>query len=270
MANLLTDLFKTPTLERRAEDYERVYDEFVERAGGGRVSDLFTVPPGRLNADYFFDLADCEVVLELKQTAIYRKDKTLDEYISGLLRANRVQSHRVLDGNRIQIDVDSLSQSEWNKFYRDFRPSVAESLNKAAGQLRSTDEFIPNGPKRRVFGVVVVNSGDYNLSVDLLHRLIEWQVRRKWKGGFYGKVDFVSCLAMDMVEDGRHPLHTRHIARTTSDPAIVTATRYLFEQWLHYGADAVGGRIEFDADAPVADNPINIDLRTRGKRQLVE
>jgi len=77
-------------------------------------------------------------------------------------------------------------------------------------------------------------------------------------------------IAMDMVEDSRHPLHTRHIARTTSDPAIVTAMRYLFEQWLHYGADAVGGRIEFDADAPVSDNPINIDLRTRGKRRLVE
>jgi|GEM_PF-4858339 len=258
-----------PTLDRRETDYESVYDELVESAGGRRVASAFAIPPKTLNADYYFDLPEFELVLELKQTVVYRRADTVDDYMSKLLRGGRVAKFASIGPGRIRIDPDSLSSSEWNRFYRRFRPSVTTHLDKAAAQLKDTDGLIGTTSKRRIFGVVVVNSGDYNLSVDLLHRLISWRVQNKWKAGRYSKIDFVSCLAMDMAEEGRHPLHSRHISRDASDRGIETAIRFLFESWLLYGADAVGAEVVFDPDATSAPDPINLETKISGKRRWV-
>ena len=262
--NRLETLLRTPALERKVSDYEHVFDDFISFAGGGRITDCFTVPNGVRNADYYLDAGDYDLVLELKQISAYRKEKTPDAYFSEPLHQGKIKRYEEVGSGQIRIDPDSLSFSDWNRFYKTFRPSVTGNLDKAAQQLKASRSFLPPPKGRRFYGVFLINTGDYTLSTDLLSRLVEWRVKNKWRRELYSSLDFVACLAIDMVQEERHILHSRHIARTTDDPLLVEAMRRLFDRWVRYGSAALGATVSFNPSAQPPEDPINVQTPVRG------
>ena len=254
-----------PTLARTVAHYEAVFDDFVRFAGGHRLSERVNIPPGFLNADYYFEFDSLEIILELKQVNAYRSSKTVDEYFGQLIQNSKVRDVVRLPNGRARIRPDSLSDSEWRRFYKMFRSSVSDHLKTAARQLKSTNSLLPPARGRRVQGVVLVNTGDFNLPIDLLLRLAEWWLKHEWQMGRCSSIEFVRCHAIDMIRDGQNPLYARHIARRATDDMLVAALRYFHDRWIHYGADAIGATVEFHEGAVADDVTPDVSQRYRGK-----
>ncbi|EGF91715.1 hypothetical protein ABI_01450 [Asticcacaulis biprosthecium C19] len=248
-------------------DYESVYDDFVRFAEGSRIDHRFEIPPGTLNADYHFDRVNFDVILELKQIYKYGKEDTVDQYFSKRLEEGKLKNFIRLSNNQIRIEPKSLSESDWNHFYKKFRPSVAGQLDKAARQLKQTANFLPVTDKPQVCGVVLLNTGDFNMSTDVAFRLVEWHMKREWKRGSYRKIDFVTCVTMDFVQEGQTPLYGRHIARRVEDENVVEAIRYLYDRWIYYVAEGYGLTVEFDPNGVVEDTAPSLSPSMRGKLQ---
>jgi hypothetical protein len=249
---LLHQLLYSPTSRRSAPDYEAMFDEFVATAGGGKAADCFQVPPKLKNADYYFDLGEIELLLELKQITKYELGKTTNAYFEELYRRGRILSHMRLSETQIRIDADSLTQQDWRRFYKGFRPNITTHLDKAASQLKDTLKLLsPEKNRRHMCGVVLLNTGDYNLPLDLMHRLVEWRVKDKWHRGLYSKLDFVICLSVDMVKDGQHPLQGRGIVRDIQDDALVGVMRNIYDKWLRYYAASIDAVVEFDPNGTI-------------------
>jgi hypothetical protein len=267
----LAKLLRTPTTSRRPNDYEIMFDDFVAYAGGGRVTDRFTLPSGVKNADYHFDFADCEALLELKQVSDYRPGDTIDAYFAKLMNEGRVRRAKRISATRFAIRPDSLSNRDWERFYRTFRPRVTKHLEKAARQLKETDALLlEHEGKPRVRGLLLINSGDYNLPLDLMHRLVEWRTKREWKNGFFSKLDFVSCLCVDLIRNDQHPLQGRHIARPNPSPMVEPVVRHIYDRWLHYVAPAIGAEVTFHPGEAMPDPPMRIGGTFTGKVRWVE
>jgi hypothetical protein len=258
MINKLTNLLSTSTPERTVKDYEEMYDDFVNFAGGSRIDKKFEIPVKKKNADYYFDLDQFEIILELKQLSKYSKFNTVDQYFLSHLSEKKIKKFEHLPNNRIIISPDSLEKPDWNDFYKRFRPSVSKNLTDAAVQLRDTENFLPPAQKRRIKGVMLINSGDFNLPTDLLFRLIEWKTKREWKMKNFRSIDFVSCTTIDMYKENQHPLYARHIARSIQDNDLVKAAHYLYDRWLHYAALALGLEIHYREG--MQDEEIQTDL----------
>lgn len=243
MPNKLTELISIPTLQRKATDYEAMCDDFVRSSLGVRISDKFNIPDNVKNADYLFNINEIEIILELKQITKFDKTESITQYFDEKLKQGKVRNFRKLSDNIIEINPNSFSKSEWNDFYKRFRPSITNNLKKAAQQLRDTDKFLPISKKPRIKGVFLLNSGDYNLPTDLLFRLIEWKMKREWKIGNFKSIDFVSCVTIDLYKENQSPLYARHIARTTQDAELVSVVKNIYEKWIHYAANAFGLKV---------------------------
>lgn len=215
MAGKLKALMAKHTLARTEDDYEAVMDEFVAFANGHRLKNVFNIPEGRQNVDYYFDFGEFDCLLELKQTRVYEKDKTVDTYFNGLIAAGRLRlPHGVGPGSAMEIGPNSLSRSEWRRFYKKFRPSILEHLDKANNQLRDTDLWLEHRRPWRVKAAFILNSGDYNLPTDLLARIIEHKVKLEWRIARFRNLDLTMCAAIDMYRSGEHPLHSHRLVRT--------------------------------------------------------
>lgn len=268
--NRLGQLLTIPPVARTVDLYEATFDDLVSFSGGVRIDSRYQIPNNTLNADYLIERDDCEVILELKQINDYAKARSVDQYFERLLHRGRVRTFNTVSPTRLEILPESLSKSDWNDFYGKFRPNVGEHLDKAAKQIKATNAFLPATAKRRVGGVVIVNTGDYNVSVDLLARLIEFRTKRKWAAGRYSSIDFAMCFALDMVKDGQHPLHAPAICRTVDDPVLVSAVGHLYDRWIHYGAAAVGATVEFDPTGTAEMPPRQVSGGMIGKVRRVE
>jgi hypothetical protein len=265
MANKLSDLLAKDSTQRTVDDYERVCDDFVQFAGGARVITGFVVPEGTLNADYYFDCGPAEIVLELKQISAYRSQATIDQYFSDRLAEGKIKRFTKLPNGQIRIAPDSLSKSDWNHFYKRFRPSVSNDLQKAARQLRDTEQFLPPAAKRRVKGVILLNSGDFNLPTDLLHRLVEWKIKKEWRAGCFTSIDFVMCTTLDLFIGSQHPAHTRQIARTLEDSELCGAVMYLHNRWICYWAAAMGAVVDYQETDDLAEDRLDFSRPFAGK-----
>jgi len=264
----IADLFAMNTSLRTPDVYEAMYDEYIESAGGCRVDTTFTVPAGKKNADYRIESDFHDVLLELKQLTKYVRSDTVSSYFSRLLATAQIIDAPSASASSLRIGPESLSHEEWNRFYQKYRPSVETSLRKAAVQLRDTDEFLPRTSKRRLKGLVFLNSGDFNLPTDLLFRLVENKVKREWKENHFNSIDFVACVTVDMYCAGTHPLHSRHIARSLSDRSVVDTIRQLHEKWLSYVASGFGCAVEKVEIAPALEGPREFPLSFAGKIQF--
>jgi hypothetical protein len=224
---------------RKSTDYEAMYTTFVLGSGGFRVEDRLSIPEGTRNADYWFEFEDIDLLVELKQIAKYDATQTVDLYFTDLIRRGKVRDiDRTVTGE-IQITPNSLSNTQWRHFYEKFKPAVEGALKGAASQIRETAGLIGNS-RRKVGGVVLLNTGDYNLSTDLLFRLCEYKIRKEWKVGSFRSVDFVSCHTVDFAADKSHPLHSRHIVKSMSDEQVVAALLHLHQSWLSFVGAAIG------------------------------
>lgn len=268
--NALGTLLRTPTTARRSAHYEAMFDDFVAYAGGGRVTERFQLPNKVKNPDYHFAFAECELLLELKQISAYRPSDTVDAYFAKLLNNGRVRQPTRLSATRLRIEPASLSERDWHRFYQKFRPSVSKHLEKAARQLRETDALLGcDGARPRMCGLLLINSGDYNLPLDLMFRLVEWRTKREWRLGNFSKLDFVSCLTVDMFRAGQHPLQGRHIVRPAPDPLLSQTVRHIYDRWLHYYAAAIEAKVEFHPGEESPDPPRILDGAFAGKIRWV-
>ncbi len=264
--NALGSLLGTRTLERQARDYELMFDDFILRSGGERVTDRLALPSRVKNSDYYLPLNDCELLLELKQISVYRPDDTVDAYFERLLRQGKLREYKTVSATQLRIGPESLSASEWDRFYGKFRPSITEHMKKAARQLKETDALLPPDPQKpRYCGLLLINSGDYNLPLDLMSRLVEWRSKREWHRGFFSKLDFVSCLTVDLFRADQHPMQGRHIVRPEPHSLLSGVVRTVYEHWLHYYAEAIGAKVEFKPGANVRDAPLVLSGTFAGK-----
>jgi hypothetical protein len=264
--NALGALLATRTRDRGAYDYERMFDDFITRSGGGRVTDRFAIPDRVKNSDYFLPFDDCDLLLELKQISVYRRDDTIDAYFERLIRQGKVRQFTTVSPTQVTIGPESLTAGDWDRFYGKFRPSVSDHLKKAARQLKETDALLPAESHRpRFCGLLLVNSGDYNLPLDLMFRLVEWRTKREWHRGSFSRLDFVSCLTVDLVRAGQHPMQGRHIVRPEPHALLPSVIRRVYENWLTYYADAIGAQVAFDPDAPGPDAPLVLSGAFVGK-----
>ncbi len=267
--NALDALLRTRSTARSPADYERMFDDFVVFAGGGRVGDRFELPGHVKNPDYHFAFDHYDLLVELKQVSAYRPADTIDAWFNKLLRTGRIRLAIPPAGERLWIEPDSLSKADWAHFYGKFRPSVTKHLTRAAQQLKQTDMRLPAprvGP--RLCGLMLINTGDYNLSLDLMFRLVEWRVKREWHRGHFSKLDFVSCLTVDFApRPDQHPLQGHHILRPSPHPLLGRAVWYLYDRWLRYFADAIGATVDFLPDAGAAEPPYVLGGGYRGKIQ---
>jgi len=269
--NTLHALLQSSTTARRASDYEAMFDDFVAYAGGGRVTERFALPAGVKNPDYHFDFANCELLLELKQITAYRRADSVDAYFSKLLEAGRVRNPVSLSSTQLRIEPASLSTHDWNRFYQKFRPGVSKHLEKAARQLKQTDGLLPSDVERPRFrGLLLINTGDFNLPLDLMFRLVEWRCKREWKLGNFSKLDFVTCLVVDMVRPDQHPLQGRFIVRPGPHALLSPVVRHIYDRWLHYFADAIGAGVTFEpGEEESPESPFVVGGAFAGKIQWV-
>lgn len=264
--NALAELLQLPTPTRRAIDYELVYDDFIRFSGGQRIGDIYEIPPKVKNPDYHLVTEKFDLVIELKQMNTYRKEQTAEAWFNRLIRDGRYRGGPLEVGDKIVIEPDSFTPEDWRRFYRKFRPSVTDHLDEAARQLKASDVFLPapRDGRPRLYGAVMLNSNDFNLPTDLLHRLVEWRVKDKWKRGLYSRLDFVISTGVDLAQEGRHPQHSRHVVRSLDMLGAEAAIRFMFDRWIHYGADAVGAEVVFEAGGNGVD-PIKTDTQILGK-----
>jgi len=243
-----------------------MFDDFVLRLGGGRVTDRLALPSRVKNSDYYLPLEDCELLLELKQISVYRPGDTVDAYFEKLLRQGKLRSWTRASPTQMHIGPESLSASDWDRFYGKFRPSITDHIKKGARQLKETDMLLATDPRRpRFCGLLLINSGDYNLPLDLMFRLVEWRSKREWHRGFFSKLDFASCLTVDLMRADQHPMQARHIVRPEAHALLPEAVRMFYERWLHYYAAAIGAMVEFKPHAPVRDAPLVLSGAFAGK-----
>ena len=270
-ANALGVLLHSPTLERRALAYERMFDDFVTQAGGGRVNDRFDLPSHVKNPDYHWACDEWELLLELKQISNYRPHETLDAYFQNLLRQGGIRNPTWIAPTRLRIEPESLSPADWEKFYRKFRPSVTKHLGKAARRLKETDGLLPRQSHRpRFCGLTLINSGDCNLPIDLMFRLVEWRTKREWRKDFFSKLDFVSCLTVDLIRADQHPMQGRHIVRPDPPVLLTEVVRHVYEHWLQYYAQAINAKLEFHPGSDTPNPPPVLSGDFVGKIRKVE
>jgi hypothetical protein len=265
MTNALTYLLETRSVSRTVENYERTFDDFIAFAGGRRLEEAVEIPPGMLNADYLVETEAIDLVVELKQVNAYAKANSVDGYFEKLLCQGQVRNPKRTSATHIRIEPDSLTTAQWSHFYAKFRPNVPRQLDKAARQLKASAELVPPTYKPRAYGVVLVNTGDYNLPVDLMHRLVEFHTKRKWRVGRFSHVDFVMCVMMDMIKTGQHPLHGRCLVRTLEDAALGHGVHHLYDRWIHYGAAAVGAEVVFEPTKHPEETPLQLSGGVTGK-----
>lgn len=265
--NALSELLQSPTPERQASDYEKVFDDFVRSLGGNRVDALYPIPSGVLNADYHLVTDAFELVLELKQMNTYRPGETADSWFNDLIAKGRYLGPPPVHGSRITVTPENFSPQDWRRFYLKFRPSVTTHLDKAAKQLKDTVRLLPPAsPDRpRLFGSVMLNTNDFNLSTDLLFRLIECRTKEKWRRGLYSHLHFVFITSMDLLQEDCHPLHSRGIVRSHDEARLADGAHFLFQQWVRYGAAAVGAEVRIEPgellDSVRVDAPVLGKLR---------
>lgn len=250
-----------------------MFDDFVVSAGGGRVGDRFDLPGHVKNPDYHFAFDDYGLLVELKQVSAYRPADTIDAWFNKLLRTGRIRPPIPPAGERLWIEPDSLSKADWAHFYGKFRPSVTKHLTRAAQQLKQTDLRLPPprvGP--RLCGLLLINTGDYNLPLDLMFRLVEWRVKREWHRGQFSKLDFVTCLTVDFAPRAQqHPLQGRHILRPSPHLLLGRAVWHLYDRWLHYFANAIGATVELHPGPAGQDPPPDLTGAHSGKlRRLAD
>lgn len=268
MSNKLSELLQTNTLNRRVEDYEETFDDFIASAGGQRVKDVAIIPPKVRNADYVLDATDARLIVELKQVNKYMKSQSVDEYFRNLLRRGKVRQPKFTSSGHLRIEPSSLSVSDWNHFYRKFRPQIPDCLDKAARQIKATPSFLPSTDQRQIGLAVLINTGDYNLPVDLMFRIVERHANLKWKAGRFSALDCILCFSMDMVKPGQHPFHSRAIVRNKDDQLISNSAMHLFNKWIQYRADAVGAEAIF-TPSEVEPEPLQFSGGNTGKIRWV-
>lgn len=114
-------------------------------------------------------------------------------------------------------------------------------------------------------GVVLVNTGNYNLPTDLLFRFAEYKLKREWHDRYFRSIDFVSCLTMDMFRDGFDRFYAKHIQRPAADEAVRKVAAYLYERWVHYAAPAFGAEVSFEEGLQVESPPADLTTPFAGK-----
>ncbi len=268
MTNALGELLKTGTLTRRVQAYEATFDDFIAFAGGKRVTDLVDIPQNAANADYVVEFEDARLIVELKQVSKYDATNSVEDYFSGLLARGKVLNPTFIAPRRMTIEPASLSVTDWTRFYRKFRPRIPESLDKAAKQIKATPKLLALTDKRSIGIAILLNTGDYNLPIDLLFRIVERHTKAKWKAGRFSTLDGVLCLCMDMIKAGQHPLQGHMIVRDAADAAVANSVHYLYDRWIHYGAAALGAEVEF-TPGPVDPDPLQLSGAVTGKIRLI-
>ena len=266
----LTEFFAIPTNKRSTNDYEAMFDDFIKSAGGCRISDKYEIPQGKQNADYYFDLNSNEVIVELKQITRYTQHNTVDNYFSKLLQKGKVKNFDKLPDGKIGITPASLTDREWDRFYRKFCPAVESGLRKAANQLKNTISIIPSSDRKQFKGVVFLNSGNFNLPTDLLSQFVERKVKFEWKRGNFKSIDFVNCFTVDMYTSKGHPLNSRIIVRSTKDAELVRTAFYLQESWCSYFATSFGMTIEKIETEQSQDLELQLSHPFEGKIRYVK
>lgn len=264
MTNALATFLRTDTVTRGVQAYEDVFDDYIAFAGGQRVDAVADIPQGALNADYVLEAQDARLIIELKQVNKYWVSNSVDEYFSDLLRRGKIRSPRFTGADRLHLDTASLASEDWIRFYRRFRPQIPGALDKAAQQLKATSSLLPETSTRTIGVAFLLNTGDFNLPVDLMFRIAERHAKAKWKVGRFSALDVILCLSMDMVKSGQHPLHGRTIVREVADPVIAGTAHHLFDRWIYYGAAAIGAEVEF-TPGEVEPDPLQLSGGVSGK-----
>ncbi len=264
MTNAFARFLQTNPVTRAVQDYENVFDDFIAFAGGERVDANAKIPQGALNADYVLEAVDARLIIELKQVSKYQASNSVDEYFSDLLRRNRIRNPRFIGPERLHLDTESLANDDWERFYRRFRPQIPGALDKAARQVKATSALLPGRAHPTVGVAVLLNTGDFNLPVDLMFRIAERHARAKWKVGRFSALDVILCIAMDLVKSGQHPLHGRMMVRDANDPFLASAAHHLFDRWIHYGAAAIGAEVTF-TPGEVETDPMQLSGGMTGK-----
>jgi hypothetical protein len=266
---------KMPNM-RTAEEYEGVMDDFVEFAGGHRLGNLFEIPKGngRRNADYYFDCGDFDCIMELKQVRAYDEQKTIESFWRRMEREQRFMVPPGTPvGTQFTVDRTNMSSRNWSYFYDKIRPNVVEMLKDADRQLRITDSWLPRQHPARLKAAFILNSGDFNLPIDMLGQIIRKKVNKEWQLGRFRNLDYTMCGSFDMHRLGENQLRAHHHVRE-SRPEIYTLARYMFDKWIRYTAEELGMSVEVTpADDPSAastsDSPyIEMMAPYRGKLRL--
>ena len=239
MSGNLRSLLEKEATARTTEDYERVFDDFVADIGGKRFVDAFAVPQNMKNADYYIERGDHALFVELKQIRTYEPSNTF------LHQTFRFMSEHggmelPIKGTNLAISGKNSDKSQWLKYYDKLRPSVHADLRTANRQLGDSVRLAAASHRRAIKGVLIFNTADFNLSTDLLFRIIERKVKYAWKAGKFRSIDFVMCGTIDMYRKGAHPLQTHQIARTLGDNFLVTAIERFWNEWITYATSDLG------------------------------
>ncbi len=268
--NGLRRLLETPTLERATFNYEQMFDEFVRGAGGCRVEEIISVPVGTKNADYYFRFADCELILELKQVTAPHRKLTVNDYFAKQIHERSIRPVKVAKvGSDIQYTVKPTAR-QMSTLAEKFRPAIPEHMKKAARQLKETDQMLPETGLPRFGGILLVNTNDYDLPLDLMHSIAHIEGHRQWKDGRFSKLDFVSCYVVDLFIEGQSPMQGVHVARSLESDILTGAIRFVFEQWLVYYGEAIGAQIWFDPEGLEPQHTRIVDKPFSGKIQLTK
>jgi hypothetical protein len=272
MAGLFRELLAKDTLARDVRDYEDVYDDFIRYAGGVRVSERFNIPKNQHNADYYIECEGYDCIVELKQVQKYLTDATIDSYFDQLWRNGELRNAfpHAQPGMSIKIRPEDLTPRQWRRFYEKFRPGVRKALDKANSQLSDSDKFIPRRHHRRVRAAIILNTNDYNLSTDLLFRIVERKVKLEWRANHYRSLDLVVCGAIDLFRRGQNALHARRIVRSIEYSVLVDAAWFINDRWIRYVASELGMEVTYSEDGnDVAPPPVEMLPAFEGKLRFV-
>ena len=152
-------------------DLEKFISEFVDSAGGFRVSEYFEIPPGLDNPDYYFPNENVLIELKVLKTQWSQRPKFRNE--RARIINNWISKGRVapvwLTGKAISPDLDL----EIMKVLRNCLQPISQKANK---QIRTTKDYFGISKARGL--LVVINDGFYDSPpLETLHLLSDPLVR---------------------------------------------------------------------------------------------
>ncbi|MDR6869213.1 hypothetical protein J2Y55_000206 [Bosea sp. BE125] len=265
--NKLRNLLELAPIDRIRPLHEDAFTEMIQNSGGFRLDDILSVPPGVANADFIIPCDDGDILLELKQLSGESTRGSLARFFEG--KRSRARYFEQLPGNITRINSDAMTPADWTAFHREFRPNLFDLIKKAARQLKESEELAQKqGRKIIAKGVWLLNSGDPDMSLDLLTRLTHVGVVGEWRRKLFRSLDFAVCSAWTQFENPHHTINAlpenfggfpkkaffdmRPIYRSP-DPAIITACQSICLSWMRYCAFAIDADIkqEFFRGEPV-------------------
>lgn len=160
---------------------EGFVDAVISDIGGRRLSDIYRIKEGELNADYV--LQGSIIELKIIEEEGLEKQKRQDK-IASLFEAHGIE------GGEIDLRLDSVPETIRKGFEAIILGPIQGSVRKASKQIRQSK--IALGMPSATGVLLIVNNGYSSLPAEYFDRFVVWSCRKD-----SSHINFAFCITVD-------------------------------------------------------------------------